>query len=70
MEKMDFKKCISDYIKAYEEYINDKSDLSTKNLQETSDLLDKFYPEFTKDTPCYKTLYHECKQFMKQFEKN
>lgn len=53
---------IINYIKAYQNHFeNDNRNNATfENLQYASYLLDKYYPEFTKDATYYKALYKKC----------
>lgn len=59
---MDKKSLIINYIQSYRNHFkNDKrNDATFEALQYAGYLLDKYYPEFTKDATYYEALYKKC----------
>lgn len=59
---MEIKTFIKNYIKEYENHFKGKqrTDVTFERVEYAGWLLDKNFPEFTKDATYYKALYEKC----------
>lgn len=61
---MDINVFIKNYIDAYENHFNNenRNNATFENMEYAGWLLDRYFPEFTKDATAYITLYNKCKR--------
>lgn len=54
------------YIDEYENHFKNanRNDVTFEKMEYAGYLLDKYFPDFTKNATCYKSLYEKCKKII------